>query len=1541
MAVGSGTTFAFQTSGQAAVITGVKGIDNAFSGLEYRIITFNQALDLARRTFRSVEIVMGAIAGPAISAESAFAGVKRTVEATNNQLEELRKTMMGMTRTLPVSVDDIYKLGEAAGQLGVATADIENFAETAVRLGVATNMSAEEAIVGLAKLKNMTGTAGDKLTNLASALVELGVKSAATESEILDMTLRIAGAASVVGVGEDRILAFGTALASLGVRSDAGGSAISRMMLRIGEAASTGGHKLELFAEIAAKGAQKFTQLWKTDRSAAIRASVDAFKAGLDPETGDPARVYADFLKGLGQMKKGSGEQYEAVRQLGLQEIRLRDALLRVAAGYRVLESAMKLNKDAYEKDIALQRQSEVRFATIRNQLTLLANDFTRVAIAVGNDYLPAMRDMISATRDWVAANEPALAEGMRGVMEGMGKTAQVAAPYVGKFALAIGELAASFDKIPEWAKGAFLLGMAIPQTRPLTSAIAAGGIGAHFYGKAAEESGQSSMEYTKSGAAWLGSKFVTAYLEDVRKTKEGTLEAGDALSELGDVFREFARGINTGEVREIFERRMPGALTNDVFPSGSRNRVLSLSDFRRDFESLDQRIANLFVGDKGEAVESPFDGALKNLTQAVRNFPAPVDRESELAGKAMRDLGSQFASSISDFAASAKGAVGELRAPTELELQAPALAPKFAELRAPTEHELKTFFKDMGDRVREGAEHLRDSTQTFSEEFTDGIQGMFEVPAGFLKTEVAKLPTATDFLEAWLKQLASDDWAKTLVKSKYLPKVMTRAELYGEKGGYVGGIPDESKELVQWTQNFTAAFDEQTKAVMRGTPILAALFENVRGEMIPITGEIIDALKDITDATKEGGVAFADQENFLVGLMGAWESFVGRFSDLQKELLDSQVLYSEQMQRIGPQLEKLSESYKSALYKRSYQEELEELAGGPGAVGPRQPTEGQYYNGILITAKMAAELQEGTWKKWFPEQFEAAKKAVEEYGSSAALVAEQERLIWASVGHTVEGVTFTYELARKAVDGLGESSSGLSAVEQRRLDKIFEMTNAQRQQTAAEEETVRQRRASVDPLYALAEGMRELRAQEEAYAKVHRDADLEGPMVGGMTPEVSSRLREQLWDQIANDMNSSQERWNEYFDTVNRGFSSLMSVVDNFCSSFEDTLAETLLTGKGDWKGFFESLAKDLLKWNIHQALVMPIETPLKKMMAQVAGYEYETIGSVKARAEAGLMPEAIANVGQRGQQAIWNTANTQPVNEGPAYSPYRLGRGIEVQPPQDSLRLEEHYTPVTIGHGGRPSLTGYPTSPLGYEQPYEVPASPYRRGLEPTGNGPWGEGMAPTGDVVEKGVEEMGTSWKQETVKMGSEFVGMLQWVGGAFNTMMGTLLTALIGGQPDVSAGGFFKSLAINTGGAAFGWGMGALAAGPSQQTRIPMTQGEQMDWNAANFGERYASAPKKHSGGLASNEMPAILQRGELVVPKEHVAGVLSGAGGAGDSGGGGSGGIMINLSMPIGVTSLDPRGAAAVIQAQMPQIEAGIYRAIERGGTLARAVGRRS
>ncbi|MGL5512815.1 MAG: phage tail tape measure protein, partial [Sporomusa sp.] len=335
-----------------------------------------------------------------IEFETAFAGVKKTVDATDAELAEMREGIIDLSKRIPSSAAAIAEVAEAAGQLGIQNKHLISFTEVMTNLGVATNMSATEAATSLARLANITGMPQENFDRLGSTVVALGNNLATTESEIVDMGLRLAGAGKQVGMTEAQIMGMSGALSSVGIAADAGGSAMSTVMSKMQLAVEKGGESLQNFASVAGMSASEFQQAFHEDAAGAI----------------------VSFVEGLGNMDAQGQSAIKTLDDMGITEIRQRDALLRLAGAGDILSESIKLGTDAWIENTALTNEAEQKYETLESRIQILKNTVDAVAISFYDDMRPALVDTVNEGIKYVDQLADAFdSGGLQGVVRAAG----------------------------------------------------------------------------------------------------------------------------------------------------------------------------------------------------------------------------------------------------------------------------------------------------------------------------------------------------------------------------------------------------------------------------------------------------------------------------------------------------------------------------------------------------------------------------------------------------------------------------------------------------------------------------------------------------------------------------------------------------------------------------------------------------------------------------------------------------------------------------------------------------------------------------------------------------------------------------------------------------------------------------------------------------------------------------------------------------------------------------------------------------------------
>jgi TP901 family phage tail tape measure protein len=331
----------------------------------------------------AIAVGLALSAKAAITFESSFAGVKKTVDTTEEGFQRLSDGIRRLATEIPVGVNELNRITELGGQLGVQAPDLLEFTETIALIGVTTTLSTEEAATGFARLDNIMQLGQDSFDEMGSTIVDLGNNFAATEDEILNFALRVAPIGATVGLATDEVLAIATAFTSVGVRAERGGTAIQKTFIEIAEAAKTGGEELDTFARVAGVTSEEFARLAETD----------------------PAQAFSMFITGLKKVDEEGGNVFATLDSLHLGNSRVVQSLLAMANAEGVLTDALQTADEAWKDNNALTEEAEKRFETTASQLGILKNKVIDVGIAIGIELLPAINDFadgLSVVIDWL-----------------------------------------------------------------------------------------------------------------------------------------------------------------------------------------------------------------------------------------------------------------------------------------------------------------------------------------------------------------------------------------------------------------------------------------------------------------------------------------------------------------------------------------------------------------------------------------------------------------------------------------------------------------------------------------------------------------------------------------------------------------------------------------------------------------------------------------------------------------------------------------------------------------------------------------------------------------------------------------------------------------------------------------------------------------------------------------------------------------------------------------------------------------------------------
>lgn len=623
---------------------GLKDAEPAFSSLEKTAkSTFKAVSTDAVAAGTATAAALGAAVAKGSEFESAFAGVKKTVNATDTQLQEMRDDIRQMATEMPKTAAGLSEIEESAGQLGIQTDNITLFTRTMADMEVATNLTSDEAATDFAKFANITNMHQKYFDRLGSSVVALGNNMATTESDTVAMGMRIAAAGTQVKLSQADIMAYAASLSSVGIEAEAGGSAFSKMLVNMQLAAETG-KGLSGYAKTAGMSEQEFQTAFKNSPTTAINA----------------------FLAGLNDTERNGKSAIAVLNDMGIKETRLRDTLLRAANASDLFADALQISNSAWEENTALANEAEQRYSTFESQVDILQNKLTDVGIGTFDAMKPMLTEGIGLANefmDGMIGQEDAIA----GVMESATKKMPTFVREAKEAGEAIGEFAEPFLKVGGWlvenpglitgtiagvgtalgtykiASGVMSLAGALGALGPAGWTIM--GIG----GTAAVITGigtavkKSAVEAKKENlAAHFGS--VSLSLSELQKTASFVVKSKEldkitqsvkAMSELDGISDTIDSAVES--VNKMNWKVQIGMELSDQEKQDYQQQYQALVDSTQEYLSQEQYAVSLSVG---TLVQDDLESS--NIVTQINQFYA--DKQQDLA-----DLGKQLNETITD----------------------------------------------------------------------------------------------------------------------------------------------------------------------------------------------------------------------------------------------------------------------------------------------------------------------------------------------------------------------------------------------------------------------------------------------------------------------------------------------------------------------------------------------------------------------------------------------------------------------------------------------------------------------------------------------------------------------------------------------------------------------------------------------------------------------------------------------------------------------------------------------------------------------------
>jgi TP901 family phage tail tape measure protein len=342
--------------------------------------------------------------------EKQLVAVGKTTNFTDKQLKTFGRTILNMSKRIPLATDELLKISEVAGQLGINDAkQLAKFTETIAKLSVSiSGLSPEDAAIELARLIELTKGSLNDVDKLGSSLVALGNTFKVNEGQIISVASEVSKVAGIYGVSAQSVLGFSAALAQAGVPAEQARTTFLTLFDTIGAAVSTNGKELVSFANQTGLTVKEFKNLARTDPTKTILKLAESFK-GLQ---GD----------GIAINKR--------LKELGINEKRVRTGFSALIATSDSLRGALNLSSSAFEKNTALNEEAERAFNTLSRQFTRFGNVLKAIGIELSGNLTKNLGKLFKGINDLLAAD--GVAKKIQNLAKSLAGTAAILAVMVG-----------------------------------------------------------------------------------------------------------------------------------------------------------------------------------------------------------------------------------------------------------------------------------------------------------------------------------------------------------------------------------------------------------------------------------------------------------------------------------------------------------------------------------------------------------------------------------------------------------------------------------------------------------------------------------------------------------------------------------------------------------------------------------------------------------------------------------------------------------------------------------------------------------------------------------------------------------------------------------------------------------------------------------------------------------------------------------------------------------------------------------------------------
>lgn len=333
--------------------------------------------------------------------------VNEDLQHSSEAAQQMKGALKDLGTEIPTAFGDLTRITQLGAQMGVNNDKLAQFTETTAKFVAVTGISADTGATLFGRMETSfsedVAKYPDFFERLGSSIAYVGAKTVATDPEIAAMLNQIGPLGAAAGMSADQVTGLSAALASVRVRPELARGALTKVFANINRDVAEGSPRLEKYGALMGMTGDQAAKLWKTDSS----------------------KFFTNMIAGLNQTLQKNGQLTTTLDDLGIKELRVSDALTKLAVGNDVLVKSMGYANQGFKEGTALNEMAKPVFETLAAKLTEMANAWKNLGDTLGSGALAPMA-MVVETATNLAIGLRAVSENADGSITPIGHLLQI-----------------------------------------------------------------------------------------------------------------------------------------------------------------------------------------------------------------------------------------------------------------------------------------------------------------------------------------------------------------------------------------------------------------------------------------------------------------------------------------------------------------------------------------------------------------------------------------------------------------------------------------------------------------------------------------------------------------------------------------------------------------------------------------------------------------------------------------------------------------------------------------------------------------------------------------------------------------------------------------------------------------------------------------------------------------------------------------------------------------------------------------------------------